>query len=66
MALECSYEEAHNLVWGSIAYAEEAGIAPDKSFRLTQYILDEETDDVPLIEYEYGKDGKHFLRTRAE
>lgn len=58
---ECSYEEAHNRVWGSIAYAEEAGIRPDKSFLLTQYMLEEDTDDIPLIEYEYGKDGKHFL-----
>ena len=65
-ALTCSYEEAHNRVWGSVAYAEEAGIAPDKSFRLTQYMLDEDTDDVPLIEYEYGKDGKHFLTCNSE
>ena len=63
---ECSYEEAHNRVWGSIAYAEEAGIKPDKSFLLTQYMLEEDTDDVPLIEYEYGRDGKHFLTCRSE
>lgn len=24
-------------------------------------MLEEYTDDIPLIEYEYGKDGKHFL-----
>ncbi len=50
-ALTCSYEEAHNRVWGSVAYAEEAGIAPDKSFRLTQYMLDEDTDDETIEEY---------------
>ena len=66
MFRECSYEEAHNRVWGSVAYAEEAGIAPDKSFGLTQYMLEEDTDDVPLIAYEYGKDGKHFLTCRSE
>ena len=66
MFRECSYEEAHNRVWGSIAYAEEAGIRPDKSFSLTQYMLEEDTDDIPLIEYEYGKDGKHFLTCRSE
>lgn len=66
MFRECSYEEAHNRVWGSIAYAEEAGIRPDKSFSLTQYMLEEDTDNVPLIEYEYGKDGKHFLTCRSE
>ena len=66
MFRECSYEEAHNRIWGSIAYAEEAGIRPDKSFRLTQYMLEEDTDDIPLIEYEYGRDGKHFLTCRSE
>lgn len=58
---ECSYEEAHNWVYGSIAFAEEAGIEPDDSFRLSQYFLEEDTDDIPLIEYEFGKDGKHHL-----
>ena len=60
-AKECSYHEAHNWVYGAIAFAEEAGIEPDKSFHLTQYMLEEDNDEIPLIEYEYGKDGKHFL-----
>lgn len=60
-AEECSYDEAHNWIYGAIAYAEEAGIKPDKSFALTQYMLEEDTDDIPLIEYEFGKDGKHTL-----
>lgn len=58
---EVSYNEAHNLVWGAVAFAEEAGIKPDKSFELSQYVLEEDTDDVPLIEYDFGKDGEHFL-----
>lgn len=58
---ECSYEEAHNRIYGAIAFAEEAGIKPHKDFRLTQYMLEEDNDDIPLIEYKYGKDGKHFL-----
>ena len=66
MFRECSYEEAHNRIWGCISYAEEAGIRPDKSFLLTQYMLEEDTDDIPLIEYEYGRDGKHFLTCRSE
>lgn len=60
-AKECSYHEAHNWIYGAIAFAEEAGIEPDKSFKLTQYMLEEDTDEIPLIEYEFGKDGKHFL-----
>lgn len=58
---ECTYNEAHNWVYGSIAFAEEAGIEPDKSFNLTQYMLEEDTDDIPLIEYEFGDNGRHHL-----
>ena len=58
---ECSYEEAHNWVYGAIAWAEEAGIEPDKSFAVTKYMLEEDSDDIPLIEYEFGRDGKHLL-----
>ena len=58
---ECSYEEAHNWVYGAIAWAEEAGIKPDKSFAITKYMLEEDTDDVPLMEYEFGYNGKHLL-----
>ena len=58
---ECSYEEAHNWIYGAIAFAEEGGIEPDKSFELTQYMLEEDTDDIPLIEYEFGRNGEHLL-----
>lgn len=57
------YAEAHNLIYGAIAFAEEVEIKPDKSFELTKYILEEDTEDIPLIEYEFGKDGKYFLFT---
>lgn len=63
---ECSYEEAHNWIYGAIDFAEEGGIKPDKSFVLTKYILEEDADDVPLIEYEFGKDGQHFLVVDSE
>ena len=58
---ECSYDEAHNWIYGAVAFAEEAGIEPDKSFKITQYMLEEDDDNIPLIEYKYGKDGKHTL-----
>lgn len=64
--IECTYEEAHNWIYGAIAFAEEAGIKPVKSFALTQYMLEEDNDDVPLIEYEFGKDGKHFLIANSQ
>lgn len=58
---EISYNEAHNLIYGAISFAEEGGISPSKEFRIPRYILEEDTEDIPLIEYEYGKNGKHFL-----
>lgn len=58
---EVPYEEVHNLIYGAIAFAEEAGIEPDKSFALTQYLLEEDTEEIPLIDYEYGRDGQHYL-----
>lgn len=63
---ELSYDEAHNLIYGAIGFAEDAGIEPSKEFDLGQYILEEDTDDVPLIEYEFGKNGKHFLVIGSE
>lgn len=59
--MKVSYEEVHNLVYGAVAFAEEGGIQPDESFKLTQYILEEDTDEVPLIEYDFGRNGKYFL-----
>lgn len=56
-----SYEVAHNLIYGAIAFAEEGGIKPVSAFGLVQYILEADTDEIPLIEYEFGKDGHHLL-----
>ena len=36
---ECSYEEAHNIIYGAVDFAEEIEITPDDSFRLTRYML---------------------------
>lgn len=58
---EISYDEAHNIIYGAIEFAEEAGIPPAKTFNPAGGILEEDTDDVPLIEYDFGKNGKHCL-----
>ena len=42
-------------------FAEEAGIKPCKEYAIAQYVLEEDTEDIPLIEYEFGRDGRHFL-----
>lgn len=58
---EISYNEAHNIIYGAIVFAEEGGIKPAKEFDPAGYILEEDTEDIPLIEYDFGKNGKHFL-----
>lgn len=63
------YVEAHNWIFGAIEFAAEAGINPHKDFAVTKWLLeDDEEDTIPIIEYEFGKDGKHHLvtQTRAE
>jgi hypothetical protein len=57
----CSYELAHNIIYGSIAFAEEYGIEPTPEFKLARLILEEDTEDIPLIELEFGRDGKPLL-----
>ena len=55
------YVLAHNIIYGAIAYAEDLGFKPDKDWVLSQMILEDDTDDVALIEVEFGKDGKPFF-----
>lgn len=59
--VEFPYVEAHNLIYGAIAFAEEAGIKPCQDYAFARYVLEEDTDEIPLIEYEYGHKGKYFL-----
>lgn len=63
---EVDYSVAHNIIYGAIAFAEEAGIMPCKEFNIVKYILEDDTDDVPLIEYEFGRNGKHFLLAKNQ
>ncbi len=61
---EIDYVEAHNWVYGAVAFADEAGMKPCKDFSLTQYILAEDDENVELREYEFGRDGKYCLLTK--
>ena len=61
------YVEAHNWIFGAIEFAAEAGIDPHKDFAVTKWLLeDDEEDTIPIIEYDFGKDGKHFLFTHSQ
>lgn len=58
---EITYDEAHNWIYGALAFAEEVGIKPHQDFAVAQYILEEDDDNIPLIEYEFGRNGRYCL-----
>lgn len=56
--IEIDYPVAHNIIYGALAFAEESGFRPHKKFEVAQFILEEDTDDIPLIEVEFGINGQ--------
>lgn len=56
--IEIDYVLAHNIIYAAIEYAEDLGIKPCKDFTLAEYILEEDTDEIELMDIECGKDGK--------
>jgi len=59
--IKIDYNHAHNLIYGAEIYAEELGLSAHKSFKTSQYILEEDTDDIPLEYFEFGENGKPHL-----
>ena len=58
-----SYNEVHNMIYGAVEFASEAGINPCADFALTKFFLEKDDDKIPIIEYDYGQNGKHHLFT---
>ncbi|MEA4918819.1 hypothetical protein [Proteiniphilum sp.] len=58
--MEIDYNLAHNIIYAAWEFGEEIGFEPHKDFlSITQYMLAEYSDDIPLIEIACGdKDGK--------
>lgn len=61
---ECEYPVAHNIIYGAVEFAGEADIEPHPDYWLWKGVLDEDSDDVPFIDMEFGKGGKYFLVAR--
>ena len=56
------YIEAHNWIFGAVEYASEAGIKPHKNFAVTKFLLEDDEDErIPIIDYEFGDNGKYHL-----
>jgi hypothetical protein len=62
MMTEIDYNLAHNIIWAGHDFAAEFGIEPARDFSLTQMILEEDNDNIPLIEVHTGdKSGRPVL-----
>ncbi len=60
--VECPYNDAHNFIYSAIEFAGEAGLNPARDFDVVgEYILEEDTEDIPLKHYPMGHDGKYLL-----
>jgi hypothetical protein len=60
-----SYELAHNIVYAGHDFALEFEIKPCREFTVTQYILEEDDDRIPLLDIDTGdKTGKPHLMAR--
>jgi hypothetical protein len=55
-----AYTQAHNIVFAGFEYAEDLGFTPHPDFALTQYILEEDNEEIDLIDIECGHQGKPF------
>ena len=55
--MEIGYTLAHNIIYGALEYADEYNFKPDKDFAVAKYILEDDTEEIPLIEVEFGADG---------
>lgn len=59
---ETPYSIVHNFILGAVEYAENLGIDPDKDFYVAENILEEDSDDIELINFDFGgEDGKPLL-----
>jgi len=59
--IKTEYVTVHNIIYGALEFAKEYGYKPCKEFDTTQYILEEDTEEIELIEFEFGKNGKPLL-----
>lgn len=59
------YKLAHNIVFAGIEFADDYGFKPHKDFGVAQYILEEDTDEIELMEIECGGDNGQPLFVRG-
>lgn len=67
LMVNTDYTLIHNIIFAAKEFAGDLGFKPYKDFTsITQYMLEEDTDDIELIEIECGRNGKPvFIQTDA-
>ncbi|MCU0448147.1 MAG: hypothetical protein MUE85_24870 [Microscillaceae bacterium] len=55
---EIEVEDAHNLIFGAIDYADELGFKPNKDWAITKYFLNEDLITDGIDDIEFGKNGR--------
>jgi hypothetical protein len=56
---QVSYDLVHNIIYAAKEYADELGFKPHNDFTsVAQFILEEDTEDIELIDIECGFNGK--------
>src|SRR5436309_8504125 len=56
--VECPVELAHQMIYGSIEYAERFGFHPEKDFALSQYLLAPRGELEEPYQLTFGRNGK--------
>jgi hypothetical protein len=56
---EINYILAHNIIYAGLEFAEDFGFKPHRDFtQVAQYILEEDTESIELMDIECGNNGK--------
>ncbi|NOY96447.1 MAG: hypothetical protein GXO81_08725 [Chlorobi bacterium] len=64
--IKVEYNLVHNIIYGAIEYADDYGFKPHKSFSVGQYILEEDDENIPLIDIDFGLDGLPAIFATSE
>jgi hypothetical protein len=51
------------IIYGGLAFAEEQGLKTEKEFIWTQYVLEADTEGIPLIQIDFGDEDDLSLLT---
>ena len=65
--IKTDYTLVHNIIYGSIEYAEDFGFSPHRDFeKITSYLLEDDDEQIDLLDIEFGFEGKPFLLVTDE